>query len=381
MATSHNQLSLSEIDLTLPVPLDAQNFTSINRTPWAGYALASGIKKNQANSASQKIGEAWEISCDPESPSKLRQSPTSTLADLISQRTAECLSEKMIANGRIHLDILVKLINAATPLSVQIHPSDDNPQLKSHECGKPESWLVLSAEIGAGIYLGFREPLTLDAIRKHLEKETFTAELLQFVPVKSGDYFEIDPHVPHAIGAGVVLLEPQRTLSGKSGTTWRLWDWNRKYNSQGALDQENGRPRDLHIKETLSILSPLEQAGIGYVDKHRRKPRIESPATGITAEIFPANNWYQTILVNLAAGSKLEIKSNAVYACATLIEGDLTSMNRTGRKLELGQGQSFFIPASALPNTLAAESGAALVSLIIPAGQGVDNHLGNILGP
>ncbi len=381
MATSPNHLSLSEIDLTLPVPLDAQNFTSINRTPWAGSALASGIKKNQAISASQKIGEAWEISGDPETPSKLQQSPSFTLTNLISQRTAECLSEKMVASGRIHLDILVKLINAASPLSLQIHPADDHPRLKSHECGKPESWLVLSAEMGAGIYLGFHEPLTLDAIRKHLQNDTFTADLLQFVPVKTGDYFEISPHVPHAIGAGVVLLEPQRIISGKSGKTWRLWDWNRKYNSEGALDQENGRPRELHIDETLSILSPLDQSGLGYINQLRRTPRHETPAIGVTAEIFPANKWYQTILIKMAAGSKIQIKANAAYACTTILEGSLTSVHPAGRKIELGQGQSFFIPAAALPSSLAAGTSAALISLVIPAGQGVDSHLGNIISP
>ena len=382
MATSHNQLKLSKLDLTLPVPLDPQNFTSINRTPWSGSALAKGIKKNQANSSSQRIGEAWEVSCDPEAPSELQDSPGTTLAELIKQRTAECLSERMVTAGRTSLNILVKLINAASPLSLQIHPADDNPLLNANECGKPESWLVLSAEKGSGIYIGFQEGLTLDAVRQHLENSTFTSDLLQFVPVQAGDYFEIDPHVPHAIGPGVVLLEPQRITSGMSGKTWRLWDWNRKYNPKGELDAEHGRPRDLHIKEAVSILSPLDQSGSKYVDGHRRKPKRETLAPGVSADIFPANKWYQTILLKLAAGTSVQLKSNALYACVTILEGcpvSFSSHSRDiGRKLELPQGQSFFIPASALPNTLAAEASPAQLSLIIPAGVGAEDHLGDI---
>jgi mannose-6-phosphate isomerase len=384
VATSHNHPKLSKIDLTLPVPLDPQNFTSISRTPWSGSALAKGIKKNQATSASQRIGEAWEVSCDPEAPSKLQDAPDCTLAELIKQRTAECLSERMVTAGGTSLNILVKLINASSPLSLQIHPADDSPLLNSNECGKPESWLVLSAEKGSGIYIGFQEGLTLDGLRQHLENGTFSSDLLQFVPVQTGDYFEIDPHVPHAIGPGVVLLEPQRITSGMSGKTWRLWDWDRKYNSKGELDAEHGRPRDLHIKESISIISPSDQSGTKYVDRLRRNPKRETPAPGVSADIFPANKWYQTILLKLDAGANVQLKSDALYACATILEGCPFSFSGHSRgrgsapKLEMPQGQSFFIPASALPNTLAAEASPALLSLIIPAGLGVEDHLGNI---
>ena len=49
-----------------------------------------------------------------------------------------------------------------------------------------------------------------------LEKDEDLRPVLQFVAVKPGDYFEIEPGVPHAIGPGLVLLEPQRILSVKA---------------------------------------------------------------------------------------------------------------------------------------------------------------------
>ena len=366
------------IDLTAAVALNPKNFTSLNRTPWAGTLLASGIKQNQAENQLQKIGESWEVSCDPEAPSRLVDAPEATLIDLIACRTSECLSGALVASGRASCDILIKLLNADSPLSLQIHPSDDNKNLKSNECGKPESWLVLSAEEGSGLYLGFKKALTMEDIRKQLETNTFTADDLQFVPVKPGDFFEIQPHVPHAIGPGVVLLEPQRIIAGKSGKTYRLWDWNRKYNSAGILDQQNGRPRDLHITESMPLLDPVNQTGESYIAKLKRSAAVLTPSPGVTLQIYPANNWYQVIDVRLAPNARLQIKAEASYACATMISGALASSSQYGRRITMQQGESYFVPASALPNTLNTGGDGAHLTIVIPSGSGIPDHEGRV---
>jgi len=380
VAISPDISSMERIELSLPIALTSDNFTSIERTPWAGEALAAGIKKNQAKSTSQKIGESWEISCDPEKPSRLKSASSYNLSELISLRPSECLSEGLIRSGRTACDILVKLLNAASPLSLQIHPADDNKSLKPNECGKPESWLVLSTEPGAGLYLGFSRQLDIKDIQTRLTNGTFSADLLQFVPVKAGDYFEIEPHVPHAIGPGIVLLEPQRILPGKSGKTWRLWDWNRKYNASGALDPQNGQPRDLHIEQSLKILHPERQFGPAYVDSLRRMPRRLSVAAGATADIFPANPWYQTISVQMKAGSQIKLLPIAGYACATVISGGLTAQGKKDVTQKMNCGESFFIASAGLPNELAANEKDSHITLIIPAGQGVSAHGGQIFG-
>ena len=380
MAISPDKSSLRHIDLSVPVALSSDNYTSIERTPWAGSALASGIKRDQSKSASQKIGESWEISCDPEMPSKLKVAADHSLTELINMRPSECLSADLIRGGRAACDILVKLLNASSPLSLQLHPMDDNKSLKPNECGKPESWLVLSAEAGAGLYLGFSKPLSVQNIGELLTAGTFTKELLQFVPVRAGDYFEIEPHAPHAIGPGIVLLEPQRLLPGKSGKTWRLWDWNRKYNASGALDPQNGNPRELHIQEALRILDPPRQYGSAYVNSLRREPRRETIAAGATADIFPANPWYQTISIQMRAGSRIKLLPIAGYACATVISGGLTARGKKGVSQMMNQGESFFIAAAGLPNDLATPNKDSLFTLVIPAGQGVQTHGGHIFG-
>ena len=134
----------------------------------------------------------------------------------------------------------MKLIDTSTELSLQLHPGDDFSGLNPLECGKPESWLIQDAEPGAGIYLGFRESMTSEELRARLTGGLpMTREDLHFVPVHKYDYFEIEPGTPHAIGAGVTLIEPQRCLPGKMGVTYRMWDWERRYDQNGLLDQDS----------------------------------------------------------------------------------------------------------------------------------------------
>ncbi len=358
--------------------LDPCNFTSLRRTPWAGSVLASTIKKAFAHAPTQKIGESWEVSCDPEAPSRLSSDPNRTLAELIQTNPEIYLSRDMVAAGRTSCDILVKLLNADSPLSLQIHPSDDHPDLKPSECGKPESWLILNAAPGAGLYLGFRQPLPVDEIRRRLESESFTSDLLQFVPVAIGDYFEIEPHVPHAIGPGVTLLEPQRIIAGKSGKTWRLWDWNRRYNNAGDLDLKNGSPRDLHVSQSMPLLNPEHQSGDQYVASLRRKPKIITPLSGVSASIFPANNWYQVVTLDMHPWSKIRLKTVVAYACVTPLAGRGQVQSPTGAPMPLTQGQSCFFPSGSLPLEISCRDVPLSLSLVIPAGFGVSNHDGLI---
>jgi len=369
---------LLNIDLSSAVQLSPRNFMPLTRTPWAGNALAKGIKRRQAESPNQRIGESWELSCDPEAHSRLEHITDVTLADLIACRTSECLSGSMVASGRTACDILVKLINPSRPLSLQIHPSDDNKFLKPSECGKPESWLVLDAEPGAGLYIGFSQPIEPEDLRGRLEAGSFSSDLLQFVPVKPGDYFEIRPHVPHAIGAGVVLLEPQRVIAGKSGKTWRIWDWNRKYNLQGQEDRENGKPRELHITESMSLLEPKSQTGLSYVDKLRRESTETKPAAGVTVKIYPANDWYQVMLIEMDSRSKIKLSPKIAFAGVFILAGEISSTSQFGRPVKMGEGETYFIPSTALPNTFANGNEKTNLALVIPAGKGVPSHGGNI---
>lgn len=348
------------MDFARSLKLSPDLFTPLSRTPWAGQAIAGSYKKAFAKSGA-KIGEAWEISCDPAFPSVV-QGTGRSLRDWIAAHPDEMLSPSYVRSYGPHCEILVKLLNAADPLSVQVHPTDVDPYLKQDESGKPESWLVLDAEPGQGLYLGFSKPVSRETLRSLLAKDADLRPYLQFVPVKPGDYFEIEPGVPHAIGPGVTLLEPQRVISGKSGKTYRFWDWSRRYNPDGSVNQTGGAPRELHIEEGLRLIDPEKQVGMGYVDSLRRQAREQNIGDFAQAWVYPANPYYQLYRLQLRAGASLKLAMENGFATLVTLKGKICFAD----SVSFEQGEPGFLPYAAFPMTMNAEKDSDL-AFIIPA--------------
>jgi mannose-6-phosphate isomerase len=343
------------IDFSRPVCLRPDNFTPLARTPWAGETIARLYKQDLVpESRGNKIGESWEFSCDPAFPSRLRDVSV-TLPQLLKEQP-----EKILGNGR-SCEILVKLLNAGEPLSLQVHPRDDDPDLNPGECGKPESWYILHAEPGAGLYLGFSRAVSREELRAALQDGDRGRQLLQFVPVRPGDYFEIEPGVPHCIGPGVTLLEPQRIVEGRTGKTFRLWDFGRRYDGRGQVDMVHGSPRELHLDAGLKLIDPVHQTGAAWVSSLRRVPRKLTPVPGVTLSLFPANNWYRTLIIDAEARADVPLALKGGYASLTVLSGSFAAAG-----VNMQAGQSALLPAAALPLTLNTNPGSK-AALVFPA--------------
>ena len=140
--------------------------------------------------------------------------------------------------------VLVKYLFTSEKLSVQVHPSDETAL--SGEAGKEECWLVLDAEPGARLAIGFYRDVTAAEIEAAALDGTIEA-LLTWHPAQAGDLFYLPAGTVHAIGPGLSLVEVQQT----SDTTFRLYDY--------------GRPRELHLDRALAVAE-----GTPYADRHRR---------------------------------------------------------------------------------------------------------------
>ena len=241
-----------------PLLLRAGNVTPPTRTPWGGTKLSrrteaipgAGPAGGGAGEEAipRKVGESWEISVEPDFPSVLEEG--GSLEAALMSEPAAWLGPEAAARGGTAL--LVKLLDAAEALSVQIHPSDTYAGLEAGESGKPESWYVIEADPGAGLYLGLEEGVTREALEGALAAGEDISEMLHFVPAEVGDFFLIEAGTVHAIGPGMTLVEPQRVLPGKRGVTYRYWDWNRRYDAQGREDPA-GSPRPLHVRQALEV--------------------------------------------------------------------------------------------------------------------------------
>lgn len=329
-----------------PVLLSPDNFVPMSRTPWGGSYIGPHYKAALvAGAQDRRIGESWEFSLDPAFPSRVMASGQD-LGGLMAGHQVAVFSPEGAARGHAQCDILIKLLDAAEPLSLQVHPSDQDPDLAPGECGKPESWLILHAAPGAGIYLGFSRAISKEELRKKLLAGDEAKELLHFVPVQPGDYFELEPGVPHAIGAGVTLLEPQRTLPGLSGKTFRLWDWGRLY---------DGKPRELHLDQGLKLVDPLRQVGDDFVATIRKFPEKERQGD-VSVLRYPANPYYRTTLVRCKKGADLRLNIQDSFGAMLVLQGSFQAGN-----LSLGTGQSALLPHAALPCSLRAQADAEFV--------------------
>ena len=267
------------VDFTRPVLLRAFNALPLSRTPWAGQDIhrlfstdtqqgaavpslgecgefsCDVAKSAHANlTAPPRLGECWEFSCDPQYPSRLASTHT-RLDTAIAANPRAALSAAQVAQHGPYCQLLVKLINAARPLSVQLHPpfSQDTPL-----AGKWESWLVLTAAQDSKAYVGFETTLNRAQLREKINTGTL-AEHLATLALREDSYLEIPPCTVHALGAGAVVLEVQHLLQGRGGETLRLWDWGHKYNEAGELDPQHGRARPLALARALPLLEPATQ--------------------------------------------------------------------------------------------------------------------------
>ncbi|HZU34569.1 MAG TPA: type I phosphomannose isomerase catalytic subunit, partial [Gemmataceae bacterium] len=167
---------------------------------------------------------------------------------------------------------LVKFLDAADWLSVQVHPDEKTvSRWLPGEGSKTEAWFVIDAAPGSRIYAGLLPGVDQDRLLHALRQGTVAECLHSFEP-RPGDCVFLPAGTVHAIGGGVLLAEVQQT----SDATFRLFDWNR-------VDSQ-GKSRQLHIEESLASIHwdqgpvqprrvPLSSAS----EAHRRWPLVECP--------------------------------------------------------------------------------------------------------
>ncbi len=196
---------------------------------WGGHRLDNHFAKL----LTEPVGEAWLVA-------DLVEGHSSTTDGRSLTRVVSELGSRMQGAFGERFPLLVKIIDADEDLSIQVHPSSEEAKRFPGARSKDESWLILDARKNAYIYFGFNRECSEAEVRAALAQGTIT-DLLEKIYVKAGDVFRIGPGTVHAIGKGITLLEVQEP----SDTTFRVYDYNRP-----GLD---GKPRDLHIEEAMSV--------------------------------------------------------------------------------------------------------------------------------
>lgn len=151
--------------------------------------------------------------------------------------------------------LLIKIIDAKDDLSIQVHPDDAYAsKYENGSLGKTECWYILDCDEDGKIVIGHNAK-DKDELKKMIDEHRWH-ELIRVLPIKKGDFFQIEPGTVHAIKAGTVILETQQN----SDITYRLYDYDRL---------SNGKPRELHIDKSIDVIK------CPYVDQNLDRKKIK----------------------------------------------------------------------------------------------------------
>ncbi len=209
---------------------------------WGGGRLQSVLHK--ATPAGKCIGEAWVVADHPEHESVVSDGPLEgrTLRELLQEDEAMILGTRaeLTVHGRFPL--LLKILDSAEALSVQVHPSDeDAARLGEPDVGKTEMWHVLDAAPGSELICGVSPEVTPEQFAAAIPDGS-VEELMTRFPAPAGTSAFVSAGAVHAIGGGILLAEIQQN----SNITYRIYDW-------GRVDAQ-GRARDLHVDKAMEVI-------------------------------------------------------------------------------------------------------------------------------
>lgn len=202
---------------------------------WGGNQLA---EKFGYEIPSDKTGECWAVSAHPNGDCTVRE------GEYAGRKLSELFKEEPELFGNLPLDrfpLLIKIIDAKADLSIQVHP--DDAYAKVHEngsLGKTECWYILDCPEDATLVVGHNAG-SREELKEMIDQKRWS-ELIREVPVKKGDFIQINPGTVHAIKGGLMILETQQN----SDITYRVYDYDRL---------SDGKPRELHVQQSIDVIT------------------------------------------------------------------------------------------------------------------------------
>jgi len=191
------------------------------------------------------IGECWGISAHPNGDDTIRG------GEFAGMHLSKLWEKHPELFGNLDYDrfpLLIKIIDAKDDLSIQVHPSDEYAMKNENgSFGKTECWYVLDCPENAALVVGHHAQNRAE-LREMIHQGRWS-DLIREIPVKKGDFIQIDPGTVHAIKGGLLILETQQN----SDITYRVYDYDRL---------SNGKPRELHIEKSIDVINvPAKAVG------------------------------------------------------------------------------------------------------------------------
>lgn len=297
---------------------------------WGGSRLNNDFSKGIPMTP---LAETWECSTHPDGQSIVSggRFDGQPLGDVLKTHP-EYLGTHPRTQG--DLPILIKLIDAESDLSVQVHPDDE--YARTHEngaMGKTEMWYVLDAAKDTRLVYGFHRDVTREQLQASISNGSIE-KYLQKIPVHRDDVFFIEAGTVHAIGKGALIAEIQQN----SDLTYRLYDYNRT--------DKNGLHRTLHIDKAL------DTANLRGSAEPRQPIRLLRYKKGCASELLCRCRYFQVerLILNTEAHRQpadYQTGSNS-FQVLLCIDG-CGVLSGSGISLSFFKGDCIFVPADSIP--------------------------------
>jgi mannose-6-phosphate isomerase len=258
------------------------------------------------------------------------------LRDVMAADPTAWLGTDHVAAFGVELNLLVKLLDTGQRLMVHVHP--DNVFADRHlgcRHGKTEAWIVVAVDgVQSMVYLGFREDVDAGTVRRWVDGQDVDAMLgaLNNIPVAAGDAILVPAGLPHAIGAGALIVELQEPTDLSILLEWRGFD------IDGPADGHLGLGYDLALR-------CLDRSGWTA----ERQSRLRGPAYGAATRtsLLPAaaDPFFRAERVH--GGARL------ASSVAVLVVTDGAGLLRfCDGELHLSRGQTAIVPYAAGPTSI-----------------------------
>lgn len=290
---------------------------------WGGEKIApfKGINTDQ-----KQIGESWEISGVKGNESIVANGSDAglTLTQMIDKYGAKLVGQRNIERFGNMFPLLIKIIDAAGDLSLQVHPDDELAKKRHNSLGKTEMWYIVDTDPDATI---------LSGLSKELTPETYAqigsdSSLLDYVAKhrsNPGEVYFLPAGRIHGIGAGNLLVEVQET----SDITYRIYDY-------GRVDAKTGKTRELHVDQAKDA-----------IDYTVYPNYITTPGADLdgTQELVLCSHFKVYRLT--IDGERTYYPKNDCFSTFTCIEGEFVISDDRNNEITLCKGESCLIPAMA----------------------------------
>ncbi len=245
-----------------------------------------------------------------------------TLGDAAAEFGVDLLGGRVFSRTQSRFPLLVKLLDCAQWLSVQVHPNDVQAfKLEGPgQFGKTEAWHILDAQPGAKLIAGLKPNTSADELADAIRHGTVT-DHAQYVSASQGDTFFMRAGTLHALGPGLLIYEVQQT----SDITYRVYDWGRPQTEA----------RHLHIEKSIAVTQPDLSV-----------PVIPMPVTGDGTRDELVRCEYFSLELLAASSHPLELDTqNETFHAITVIEGK-ARLQAGSESIELEKFQTALVPAS-----------------------------------